>query len=158
MAKINQYPAKTVPSNNDEFVLHDPSSGSTKKMTRGDLIGGAPLPAGSVTPESLVDTGWVTIPVTNGEYTNSTVQFRKLGGVVYTRGAVIKNSGNIPQTSWITIISNVGDEFRTPQYEEFSLPRGSSARLSSGGVSFDVQIPTSFNSSSIYAVFSYIPS
>lgn len=49
MAKINQYPAKTVPSNNDEFVLHDPASGSTKKMTRGDLIGGAPLPAKSVT-------------------------------------------------------------------------------------------------------------
>ena len=55
MAKINQYPAKTVPSNNDEFVLHDPASGSTKKMTRGDLIGGAPLPANSVNGQAIAD-------------------------------------------------------------------------------------------------------
>lgn len=55
MAKINQYPAKTVPSNNDEFVLHDPASGSTKKMTRGDLIGGAPLPPNSVTTEAIAN-------------------------------------------------------------------------------------------------------
>lgn len=55
MAKITQYPAKTVPSNNDEFVLHDPASGSTKKMTRGDLIGGAPLPANSVNTQAIAD-------------------------------------------------------------------------------------------------------
>ena len=55
MAKINQYPAKTVPSNNDEFVLHDTASGSTKKMTRGDLIGGAPLPANSVNGQAIAD-------------------------------------------------------------------------------------------------------
>ena len=61
MAKINQYPAKTVPSNNDEFILHDPASGSTKKMTRGDLIGGAPLPANSVNGQAIAD-GSVTLP------------------------------------------------------------------------------------------------
>ena len=55
MAKITQYPAKTVPSNNDEFVLHDTASGSTKKMTRGDLIGGAPLPANSVDGQAIAD-------------------------------------------------------------------------------------------------------
>ena len=55
MAKINQYPAKTVPSNNDEFVLHDPSSGSTKKMTYADMMAGI-YPIGSIYINATVST------------------------------------------------------------------------------------------------------
>lgn len=74
MAKINQYPAKTVPSNNDEFVLHDPASGSTKKMTRGDLIGGAALPSNTVNGQAIAD-GSVTASKTafGGNYSTSEV-------------------------------------------------------------------------------------
>lgn len=74
MAKITQYPAKTVPSNNDEFVLHDTAAGSTKKMTRGDLIGGAPLPANSVNGQAIAG-GAVTAAKTafGGNYSTSEV-------------------------------------------------------------------------------------
>ena len=55
MPKINQLNSKTVPSNNDEFPFHDPNSGTTRKITRGDLIGGAPLPANSVDTQAIAD-------------------------------------------------------------------------------------------------------
>lgn len=78
MAKINQYPAKTVPSNNDEFVLHDPSSGSTKKMTRGDLIGGAPLPANTVDGQAIAD-GSVTPAKRSGGFKVGIIEGTVLG-------------------------------------------------------------------------------
>lgn len=80
MAKINQYPAKTVPSNNDEFVLHDPSSGSTKKMTRGDLIGGAPLPANSVNGQAIAD-GSVTPAKRSGGFYSAAISLSAGTGV-----------------------------------------------------------------------------
>ena len=104
MAKINQYPAKTVPSNNDEFVLHDTGSGSTKKMTRGDLIGGAPLPANSVNEQAIAD-GSVTATKTSfgGDYSTSEVNtgFKWIDGKDIYKKTV--NLGGLPNATTKTV-------------------------------------------------------
>lgn len=106
MAKITQYPAKTVPSNNDEFVLHDPSSGSTKKMARGDLIGGAPLPANSVdtqaiiglTPQTAANSGsgggtWTYWSVGDMKFASITSVSRSMSGGAGTSSDFVPPSG-----------------------------------------------------------------
>ena len=91
MAKITQYPAKTVPSNNDEFILHDPSSGSTKKMTRGDLIGGAPLPANSVNNQAIAD---------------DTIHADKLDSSSFNFVSVNTSNNNVNSSSWYSQYSH----------------------------------------------------
>ena len=112
MAKINQYPAKTVPSNNDEFVLHDPASGSTKKMTRGDLIGGAPLPANSVNGQAIAD----------GSVTSSKLSISKNvdanGWTVYNYGTFKKYAKNYQINTSTTVqagdVNTVPSPGKTP--------------------------------------------
>lgn len=69
MPKINQLNSKTVPNNNDEYPFHDPNTGTTRKITRGDLLGGAPLPVNTVNTQAIADSSVSTAKVANGAVT-----------------------------------------------------------------------------------------
>lgn len=51
--KITDYPALTAPSDSDVLVIVDIGAGSTKKITRGNLLSGSQLPASSVNTQSI---------------------------------------------------------------------------------------------------------
>ena len=61
MPKISQLTALTVPDSGDELPIVDVSASTTKKITREDLLAGAPLPADTVDTQAIYD-GAVTAP------------------------------------------------------------------------------------------------
>lgn len=61
MPKISQLTALTVPDSGDELPIVDSSASTTKKITRTNLLKGAPLPADTVDTQAI-DDGAVTAP------------------------------------------------------------------------------------------------
>ncbi len=55
MPRITELASLTVPNSTDPLAIVDTSGAITKKITRDDLIGGAPLPAGSIDTQALDD-------------------------------------------------------------------------------------------------------
>ena len=74
MPKISQLSALTTPDSGDELPIVDVSASTTKKITRANLLAGAPLPADTVDTQAI-DDGAVTAPKTNfgGDYSTSEV-------------------------------------------------------------------------------------
>lgn len=52
-SKITDYTALTAPSDSDVLVIVDLAAGSTKKITRGNLLSGTQLPASSVNTQAV---------------------------------------------------------------------------------------------------------
>lgn len=81
MPKISQLAALTTPDSGDELPIVDVSTSTTKKITRTNLLKGAPLPAdtvdtqaiddGAVTPDKL-STGAASAVVATSQGTSST--------------------------------------------------------------------------------------
>lgn len=61
MPKISQLSALTTPDSGDELAIVDVSTSTTKKITRTNLLKGAPLPADTVDTQSITNTS-VTAP------------------------------------------------------------------------------------------------
>ena len=55
MPKISQLTALTVPDSGDELAIVDSSASTTKKITRTNLLKGAPLPADTVDTQAIAD-------------------------------------------------------------------------------------------------------
>lgn len=53
MPRITDYPALTSPADTDVLVIQDLGAGSTKKITRGNLLSGTQLPASSVNTQAV---------------------------------------------------------------------------------------------------------
>lgn len=126
MPQIPAYPAKTVPSNADLLVMEDTATSSTKKITRGNLLSGAPLPANtvdaqsiatsSVTPEKLLSgtgTSWPyqSYTPTLGNFTlgngSMVARYKQIGKTVHfdiqiKYGSTSSFSGNITFTLPVT--------------------------------------------------------
>ena len=129
MPTISQLASDTVPNDNDLLVTVDVAAGTTKNITREDFFTGAPLPAGSVDEQALTDSGWVSVPATSG-YT-SALQVRKLGGVIYIRGAITKATDF--GTGWEDV-ATIPVGFRPPAYTEATIARNHVMRISGAGV------------------------
>lgn len=73
MPTIPLYTSKTQPSNDDLFIMEDSVSHSTKKIKRGDILKGTPLPASSVDNQSIAVSS-----ITNDKILDDEIEFSKL--------------------------------------------------------------------------------
>lgn len=70
MPRISQLTSLTTPENADEIAIVDTSASVTKKITRGDLLSGAPLPADTVDTQAIEDGSVTTAKQADGSTTN----------------------------------------------------------------------------------------
>lgn len=82
----------------------------------------------------LYDTGWVQ-PLMASNYTSSAFQVRRIGNIVYARGFIAANSGNIPTST--TAVATVPDNMLPVTFELFVVEGTSNFRIS--GNAFQVQ-------------------
>jgi hypothetical protein len=55
LPKITEYPELSAPNDNDLLVIEDLTAGNTKRITRENLLSGAPLPVDSVDAQAVQD-------------------------------------------------------------------------------------------------------
>lgn len=101
MPKISQLSALTVPDSGDELPIVDVSTSTTKKITRTNLLKGAPLPADTVDTQAI-DDGSVTpiktsggILVHRGFNRTDTLQTFTTSNVTYATVTATTIGGNI---------------------------------------------------------------
>lgn len=99
MPRISDLSALTAPSNDDELAIVDKASATTKKIKRGDLIKGTPLPNDSVTTAAIQDDA-----VTADKLAPSAVTYGNLNLGSFPN-AVLSNSTSItvPAGTWLVI-------------------------------------------------------
>lgn len=73
MPTIPLYTSKTQPSNDDLFIMEDSVSHSTKKIKRGDILKGTPMPTSSVDSQAIAPGA-----VTNDKVGDEEIKFAKL--------------------------------------------------------------------------------
>ena len=114
MPKISQLTALTTPDSGDELPIVDVSASTTKKITRTNLLKGAPLPADTVDTQAIADDA-VTAPKTDfgGNYSTSEVNtgFKWTDGKdIYKKTinwTIASGSGTKNQAHGISNIENV---------------------------------------------------
>ena len=111
MPKISQLTALTTPDSGDELPIVDVSTSTTKKITRTNLLKGAPLPADTVDTQSIDDGAVTYSKISTGSdmawsnyvptITNLTVgsgtltsRYIQLGKTVHYSGRFIFGSGS----------------------------------------------------------------
>lgn len=73
MPTMDSYPAQTTPNDSDYHIVNDGVSGETKKITREDYLGGAPLPADTVTTAAITDANVTTAKIADSAVTSAKV-------------------------------------------------------------------------------------
>lgn len=135
MPRISQLPAITVPSNDDPLAIVDTSGAVTSKITRGDLLGGAPLPAGSVDTNALAQSA-VTPEKRSGGFKLITHVFadstgsQSITGVGFKPKAIIVGWG-LPTTDTAAVMSagRATDGSPITQSSESTFVAGAASRV-----------------------------
>ena len=154
MPKISQLSALTVPDPGDELAIVDSSASTTKKITRTNLLKGAPLPADTVDTQAIDDDA-VTAPKTDfgGDYSTSEVNtgFKWVDGKDIYKKTV--NFGALPNSTTKTVAHGITGllhvlDHKTEAHDSSFMYSAPHANVSATGT----QISIYFDATYIYIV------
>ena len=114
MPRISQLPAKTVPASGDEIAIVEVATSTTKKITRADLLKGAPLPDNSVTTPAITNSSVTADKLGDSGWVNATLEAGFSGSLYYRRIGSFVN----------VVMTGVSTTSSTTTQTAFNLPAG----------------------------------